>query len=163
MSPSYSCFQIAFEVLSAILYNESTLYLWVGELQASDREDHLSCCHEEILRNLPGHVDRVRLNVHHLVDMSCTLKDRQKPRCQSKGYIQTTLKYDWISLNDLHLVQKRTLAGWSRCKSCRSPVFGCTGTLVQNYPWSGTVHWEQQEQQLSELRIFSAITAGFTI
>lgn len=56
--------------------NESPLYLWVGELQASHREDHLSCSHEEILRNLPGHVDGVRLDVHHLPDALSTLEDK---------------------------------------------------------------------------------------
>lgn len=45
------------------------VYLRVRELQAGDREDHLSRGDEEILRNLPGHVHRVRTDVHHWSDL----------------------------------------------------------------------------------------------
>lgn len=42
---------------------ESTVYLCIGEVQTGDREDHLSAGHQEVLNDLPGHVDAVRLNL----------------------------------------------------------------------------------------------------
>lgn len=62
-----------FSVVSQLLLpgetcEERALYLRVGELQAGDREDHLSGSDEEILRNLPGHVEAVRHDVHHWSD-----------------------------------------------------------------------------------------------
>lgn len=66
-------------------FEESSLYLWVGELQTSDREDHLSCSDEEILRNLPGHVHGVTLDVQHWLDTFLAL---QTQTCTQMCYLK---------------------------------------------------------------------------
>lgn len=48
-------------------------YLWVGKLETCDGEHHLSARHEEVLRDLPGHVDGVGLDVFYLLDGASTL------------------------------------------------------------------------------------------
>lgn len=54
------------------------LYLWVGELQTGDGEHHLATRHQEVLRDLPGHVDGVGLDVFYLLDGASTLHATQR-------------------------------------------------------------------------------------
>ena len=54
---------------------EGALYLRIGELQAGDGEDHLPSGHEEVLRELPGHVDGVWLDVLHRPNALVALRD----------------------------------------------------------------------------------------
>lgn len=116
---------------------ESTLYLGVGELEACHREDDLSCSHEEILNDLPGHVHRVRLHVHHCLDVLWALEHTERYACLS--CFQQTLKpwcdSGWIYM--LPFLQMWKWMGWSMYKSCQSPAPECRRSFLY-YPWSWT-------------------------
>ncbi len=113
---------------------ESPLYLWVGELQAGDGEDHLPCSDEEILRDLPGHVDGVRADVHHWLDAVSTLpikKHRQTPqskRVTFKIYCASKCIHSYI---------------WSKCE-IRRDDHGVRAAeaqrLLEDTPLSSAIH-----------------------
>lgn len=132
--------------------------LWVGELQAGDGEHHLSCSHEEILRNLPGHVDGVGAHVHHWLDAVLALRDRngyQDVLRQSKT-ATFELCCDSKYVYQLHLLQKWNSAWWSWCKSCRSQIAARRNTLVLvRHLWSRILHWCNKKKHQSERGHFS--------
>lgn len=120
---------------------QAALYLWVWELQASDGEDHLSCSDEEILRNLPGHVEGVRGNVQHLLKVWFALKQTNK---QALRYVTTIIRKliifklccDFKSNDTLPILQMLNSTGWSRCKSCQISAVGWSYKKFLPHPWS---------------------------
>lgn len=131
---SFSCSLVAYVYQAA-------LYLWVWELQASDGEDHLSCSHEEILRNLPSHVEGVRGNVQHLLKVWFALKqtNKQALRCVItiiRELIISKPCCDFESDHELPIFQMLKSAGWSRCKSCQISAVGWSYRKFLPHPWS---------------------------
>lgn len=91
----------------------SSLYLWVGELQSGDREDHLSSSDKEILRNLPGHVDDVRLDVNHWLDAACALQETDRYQDVWPQSKKVTFKLYYVIQNVF------VSYIWSKCESWR--------------------------------------------